>query len=69
MLPGCTYRVHLLPAFVSDSSRTTYIRRDNRTLLMNLHEEAAQFITYWIVQLIMPTRDATVPLPNANFEQ
>lgn len=45
-----------------------HIRRDNQTLFMNLTEQAAQFIAHWIVQQ-RESRGATVPLPNANFEQ
>ena len=45
-----------------------YIQHDNRELLMNLNDDAAWYIVHWTTGL-RRTLDATVPLPNANFER
>ena len=51
--------------YVSDS--TTYLNRETQTTLMNYNDQAGQFIGFWIVGL-RNTRNATEPLPDANFE-
>ena len=50
---------------VSDS--TTYLNRETQTTLMNYNYQAGQFIGFWIARL-RNTRNATEPLPDANFE-
>jgi len=51
--------------YVSDS--TTYLNRETQTTLMNYNYQAGQFIGFWIARL-RNTRNATEPLPDANFE-
>ena len=51
--------------YVSDS--TTYLNRETQTTLMNYNYQAGQFVGFWIARL-RNTRNATEPLPDANFE-
>ena len=50
--------------YVSDS--TTYLIRETQTTLMNYDYQAGQFLGFWIARL-RNTRNATEPLPDANF--
>ena len=51
--------------YVSDN--TTYLNRETQTTLMNYNYQAGQFIGFRIARL-QNTRNATEPLPDANFE-
>ena len=65
------YRVTFAPRnivrehYVSDS--TAYLNRETQTTLMNYNDRTGQFIGLWIARL-RNTRNATEPLPDANFE-
>lgn len=54
-------------SYITSRNNTTYISRHKQTFLLNLHQQAGQFIVHWI-NAFRNTRDASVPLPDANFE-